>query len=279
VFLFLPFRAKNPPNQFPWVTVGLIVANVLAYALTTESFLIVSRPALEMFGFSHNNLTPIRLITHMFLHANLTHLLGNMLFLWVFGGAVEGRIGSFFFLPMYLLAGMAAGVTHDSVNGRLYPDMWCIGASGAIMSLLGAYLWLSPYARILVAYVVGWGIRLHAGVTTWEARWLVLGYAIVDLVEGYFFRDIGGGGTANFAHLGGMAAGFLIARLSRMEQETAQFAESQAIRSDFGNHLQVMQIYELEPLVNGPQLRWMRYTTTQIALWNRRMGRNSQPMC
>lgn len=253
MFLFLPFRAKNPPIQFPWVTVGLIIVNIVIYVLTTKSLLVVNEAALEMYGFSHTHLTPIRLITHLFLHANLLHLLGNMLFLWVFGGAVEGRIGSIFFLPMYLIAGMVAGLAQDSVNGRLYPDMWCIGASGAIMSLLGAYLWLSPHAQILVAYVIGFGVRLHYGIMTWEARWLVLGYAVSDLVQGYFFRNIGGGGTANFAHLGGMLAGYLIARLSQMSQESAQFSESQAIRSDFGGNYEIMQFRELEPLVNGPQ--------------------------
>lgn len=249
--MFLPFRSKNPPVTFPWVTVFLIVANIIIYALTTAKFLVITDEVLANYALIYDRFSVERLFTHMFLHANLLHLIGNMLFLWIFGGSVEGRIGWYLFLPFYLICGLSAGVTHSLISGAVQPSMPMVGASGAIMGLLGAYLWLSPFTHILVYYYVN---MRYQGITTWPAWGLVLFYAASDLFEGWAFSGTGAGGTANFAHLGGMATGFLVLMISGMSRESEEFAEAQAARSDLGNtNYQILGVHELEPLVYGPQ--------------------------
>jgi hypothetical protein len=82
--MFLPYRAKNPPERFPYVTLGLIAANTLIYAATSEYFLFVRRGVVQDFAVSHEHFTLARLFSAMFLHGDPLHLIGNMLFLWLF---------------------------------------------------------------------------------------------------------------------------------------------------------------------------------------------------
>ena len=92
-WLLLPFRAKNPPEHLPWVTITLIVLNPLIYGLTSDpatGFLSVSPAAVRALALTHSTLGPWRLLTSMFLHGSPLHLIGNMLFLWIFGGPVAG---------------------------------------------------------------------------------------------------------------------------------------------------------------------------------------------
>lgn len=89
----IPLRSKNPPESTPWVTYGLIVTNVVAFALTQENLVLKDGIAKE-WGASNLNLSPLTMFSSMFLHGNLIHLIGNMLFLWIFGCAVEGRLRS-----------------------------------------------------------------------------------------------------------------------------------------------------------------------------------------
>ena len=92
--MIIPFRTKNPPEHFPYVTLILIVVNVLIYFLTSlgNYCLRIDDTVIEQFAVTHNTLNLWRLTTAMFLHANLEHIIGNMLFLWIFGAAVEGRL-------------------------------------------------------------------------------------------------------------------------------------------------------------------------------------------
>ena len=134
------------------------------------------------------------LVTYQFLHADLLHLLGNMLFLWVFGPNVEDRIGRWWFLAFYLLGGVAAGLSHCLVSPNPV-----VGASGAISAVTGAYLVLFPRTTIRVLlwfFIIGfWRI---------PATWFI-GFAIAKDV---FFSMSGGGGNVAFgAHLGGYAFG------------------------------------------------------------------------
>ena len=106
--MLIPYRAKNPPPQFPYVTVALIVINTLIFALTCNSHLVVRESVVARFAMSHNTLSPLTLLTAMFLHGSLLHLAGNMLFLWIFGAATEGRLRPLRFLAVYLFAGASA---------------------------------------------------------------------------------------------------------------------------------------------------------------------------
>ena len=101
------------------------------------------------------------MFTSMFLHVNLIHLAGNMIYLWIFGNNIEDKLGRFWFIGFYLLGGVAAVVTQVLIDPTSEVPM--IGASGAISAVLGAYLVLFPGARILSLVFLGFFYQLHRG--------------------------------------------------------------------------------------------------------------------
>ena len=131
----IPYRAKNPPESFPYATLGLILLNTLIFAITSEYFLVIRDEVTKAWAVSHDTLNPLRLITAMFLHGSIIHLGGNMLFLWIFGAAAEGRLGTIKYLLIYFIAGITGGLLHDGVVGYLHPTQFGLGASGAIMGI------------------------------------------------------------------------------------------------------------------------------------------------
>jgi membrane associated rhomboid family serine protease len=152
----------------------------------------------------------LTLFTSMFLHAGWLHLIGNMLFLWVFGRNVEDLIGSPSFLAFYLLAGIAAGVVQVMVNA--YSRVPTIGASGAIAGVMGAYLIKFPRTRIVTL------IFILFFVTTAEipAAFILLYWFAIQFFSGFgslATTNYSGGGVAYFAHIGGFLAGMLLIRM------------------------------------------------------------------
>ena len=146
------------------------------------------------------------LITSMFMHGGWAHLLGNMLFLWVFGDNIENRIGHIRYLVFYLVCGIIASLSHVFVSGSdsLTPSL---GASGAISGVLGGYLLLFPSRRVRVI--------MGRGITTVPA-FVALGIWIVFQVisqMGVLGGDQGGGGVAYAAHIGGFIAGLALIKL------------------------------------------------------------------
>jgi membrane associated rhomboid family serine protease len=146
-------------------------------------------------------------LTSMFMHGGLMHLLSNMLYLWIFGDNVEDSMSRHRFVLFYVLCGVAA------VLAQALPDpdstIPMVGASGAISGVLGAYLLLFPHAHVLVAIPLGFVIqtvRLPAGAVL--ALWFVL-----QLVSNLL--SSGGGGVAFRAHIGGFIAGMLLIPLAR----------------------------------------------------------------
>ena len=232
----LPFRAKNPPEVFAIVTISLIVLNTLIFALTCNGHLQVRESIVERFAVSHMNLNPLTVLTAMFLHGSVLHLAGNMLFLWIFGAAVEGRLRPLRFLAVYLFAGTLGSLLSDFVTGLINPDTPSLGASGAIMGLAGAYLYLFPYAPIRLVWFMWFFMLPRGGITEWQARWVILYFVGWDVINGVMMG--GGDGVGHFAHLGGAAAGFGAVWLLRMPRasptqrrtgpEAAQAAPSRA---------------------------------------------------
>ncbi|MEU7059732.1 rhomboid family intramembrane serine protease [Streptomyces sp. NPDC046197] len=147
---------------------------------------------------------PLSVFTAMFLHGSWLHLLGNMLFLWIFGNNIEDRMGHVRFLLFYLVCGFAAGYGFALLNeGSGQP---LIGASGAIAGVLGAYLILYPRARVwvLVPFLIFLPLRLPA--------WLVLGFWFV--LQAFYSSGQGvsdAGTVAYTAHIVGFVVGMLIA--------------------------------------------------------------------
>jgi membrane associated rhomboid family serine protease len=160
------------------------------------------------------------LFTSMFLHADLLHLGGNMLFLYVFGDNVEDAFGHGRYLVFYLLSGIAANVTFiwaqllsGDLKGLLIP---AIGASGAIAGVLGAYLILYPKARILTLVFIGWIYILPLPAVLFLGFWFVyqLLYGMLTLgVEAVT-------GIAYWAHIGGFVAGIFFGLVWRGRRRT-----------------------------------------------------------
>ena len=149
----------------------------------------------------------LTLITSQFLHGGWLHLLGNLLFLWIFGNNVEDRLGRFRFLLFYLVGGAVAGLTQVAID----PDSTIptIGASGAIAATLGAYLVLFPRARITSLVFLGFFYQLIdvpavIVLVFWFALQLIDGLASIGVT------DTAGGGVAFFAHIGGFVFGAVV---------------------------------------------------------------------
>ncbi len=214
----IPVKDYNPLKFIPfqYVTVAFIISCVgmflwqvslgeavreTVYGLgTIPSVLLGTRelpPALAVVP------APATLVTSMFLHGGWMHLIGNMVFLWVFGDNVEDAMGHVRFVVFYLLCGVAAAMAHVFLNpGSTVPT---IGASGAISGVLGAYLLLHPKARVLVVVPLGYfwhSMRLPAFVVL--GIWIGLQFVNV-LLEGGAGAE--GGGVAWWAHIGGFVAG------------------------------------------------------------------------
>ena len=150
----------------------------------------------------------LTLVTSMFLHSGLMHILGNMLYLWIFGDNVEDRMGRLRFLCFYLLAGVGAGVAQMAADpNSVIP---AVGASGAIAGVLGAYLLLYPHARIDTLVTWSFFVRLRAMPAV-----VVLGFwFVLQFLNGVLSFGVGQtGGVAWFAHIGGFALGLLTVRL------------------------------------------------------------------
>jgi membrane associated rhomboid family serine protease len=147
----------------------------------------------------------------MFLHGGWMHLLGNMLYLWIFGDNVEDRLGHGKFIVFYLLCGVAATLAHAYTNpGSTIPT---IGASGAISGVLGAYLVMFPRARVLTLIPLGFFIRI-----TELPALVVLGlWFVLQLISGAgaLANQAQAGGVAWWAHIGGFVVGAVIGMLFR----------------------------------------------------------------
>ncbi|HID87697.1 MAG TPA: rhomboid family intramembrane serine protease [Anaerolineae bacterium] len=220
----IPLRDVNPTRTFPAVTVLVIAANVLVFLyeliLPSEQALarFVSSLGVIPYEIVHNvdlpppSLQPIylTLFTAMFLHGGPIHIIGNMLYLWIFGNNVEDVMGSLRFMVFYLLCGLGASATQIAVgpNSRI-PN---IGASGAIAGVLGAYILLFPRARVDTLLILGYVIRIIQ-----LPAILVLGFwFVIQLFSGIVSLGMPqAGGVAWFAHIGGFAAGALLVHVFR----------------------------------------------------------------
>ena len=209
----IPIRDVIPSRTTPIVTFSLIIANALAFLYQVSLSPTAGASLVHTFGMQPSYLSShllgassATLVTAMFFHLGWTHLIGNLLFLWIFGNNVEDRFGHLRFLAFYLLAGMGANLIQVWHTPNLADPV--IGASGAIAAVMGAYLVLFPKSRVVMLI------------------WLVF---YVDFVEipavlflgfWFLFQFAGGlgpgavlSGIAFAAHIGGFAIGALSGRL------------------------------------------------------------------
>ena len=213
--MFIPIKDDNPTRRFPFITILFIIINTAIYLYQlslgagVESF--VLRMGLIPYEITHftdkfpYNQFPVQLtiFTSMFIHGDIFHLFGNMLYLWIFGNNIEDAVGHFRFIFFYFLCGTAASIAQIIVNINSIVPM--IGASGAVAGILGAYLLLYPRAKVLVFMWIILFIR-----TVWVP-------AVLVLIIWFFLQIISvtldSTGVAWFAHIGGFGAGFLLIKI------------------------------------------------------------------
>ena len=223
----IPLRDNVPTRTFPIVTVGLIVANAIVwfweiggrgvnyhvfkdgyYPCTVQGPCAV--PVLDGTRFTHHLPWYEGTFTSMFMHGSWEHIIGNMLFLWIFGNNVEDALGKIRFFLWYLAAGVAAAalqtfvtLSFGSVRDASIPN---IGASGAIAGVLGAYFLLLPRARVLTVIFFGFIFLREIPAVWFLGIWIAL--QIWQGGIGLTHPDQTGG-VAVFAHIGGFVFGLL----------------------------------------------------------------------
>ena len=222
----IPLKDYNPARSFPYVSILLIVLNVILFAvdritgqivpmtyetargvvttyqyvggLTQHYAVVPERAASDLFSW-------VTIFTSMFLHGNLLHIASNMLYLWIFGNNVEDVLGRYKFLLFYFTCGFIAAMTQILSNPQSTISM--VGASGAIAGVMGAYLILFPRAKILTLVPIFFFFtffELPALVII--GYWALIQFVNASLLEG---GEIRGGGVAYYAHIGGFATGLV----------------------------------------------------------------------
>jgi membrane associated rhomboid family serine protease len=208
----IPLRDDNPTRRFAILTLLLVAANVAVFLYEIS---LPGQGALTAF-FADFALTPAELsysptpavfgtvVSSMFMHGGWMHLIGNMLYLWIFGNNVEDSMSRLGYLLFYLLCGVGAAATQVAVNPQSEIPM--VGASGAVSGILGAYLILFPRARVTVLVPIWIFIRFVA-VPAWLM--LVFWFGLQLLSGALSLGKMHEGGVAFWAHIGGFVTGMI----------------------------------------------------------------------
>ena len=222
-----PLRDKIPSKTFPFITVSLIVINLVVFFyelslgqqlnsfLNTFSIIpsqfneAINQPSIQIFpiGFT--------LFSSVFLHGGWMHVIGNMWYLWIFGDNVEDSTGHFRFLIFYLLCGILAGITHILLNP--FSTVPTIGASGAIAGVMGAYFLLFPKSKILTLIFIFIFIQIiEIPAVFFLGFWIIL-----QFISGSMSRGLvdSGGGVAWWAHIGGFLVGVTLILLFKKRKK------------------------------------------------------------
>jgi membrane associated rhomboid family serine protease len=216
--VFFPLRDVNPTSRSPWITRLLILSNVLVFSF--QLFGPISpHELIHDFGLVPARLSGLgtdivsaaaawTLLSSMFLHGDLFHLGGNLLYLWIFGNNIEDILGHARFLLFYLACGLGGHALHVLTNAASPTPT--IGASGAISGVLAAYLVRFPNARVVSLLLLGFFIR-----TVIVPASLVIGvWFLLQLLSGVFsLGSAAVGGVAWFEHIGGFLAGLGVFRI------------------------------------------------------------------
>lgn len=241
--MLIPFHDDNPTHRFPYVTVGIILLNVVIFVIFSAQDERTQRIATARFGFvpevlsNVNNGQPVKvdlypdlpdtdmddknryleiqptvshvgfsLVTSMFMHAGWFHVLGNMLFFWVFGNNIEDRLGHVVFTLFYLAGGAMADLCHWLMAQPPYDLMPVVGASGAVAVILGAYAVTYPRAKVRVFVLLGCIpliIQIPAMIVL--GLWVLKDIFAVWMEHQGFVTNV-----ALWAHIGGFFTGALV---------------------------------------------------------------------
>lgn len=222
----IPLRHTIAPSRVPVVNRALVAANVLVFIAQLFMGPMTER-IIQTFGYMPARLlnpsafgyapweVAITLVSSLFLHGGFVHLIGNLIYLWVFGGAIEEALGRTRFLLFYVACGAAGSLTHT----LLFPtsSVPSIGASGSIAGLLGAFLVLRPRARIITLFplVVYWAmaeIPALLFLPVWFGMQFFSGFLSLQAARGT--QEVAG--VAWWAHVGGFVFGMIVSAIVRM---------------------------------------------------------------
>jgi membrane associated rhomboid family serine protease len=211
--MFVPLYDDNPYDTpfYPYVTRALVLVNVFVFVFLQlplfhddpDSIVLDYGiiPAASSLGADPGAVAipiPVTYVTYMFLHGGWLHLIGNMLFLWVFGDNVEHATGRARFLVFYLCCGVAGGVAHSLAMADSTAPL--IGASAAVAGIVAAYLMLFPNVKVWILLFMRIPVRL-------SAKWVLGAWIVFQFVNLIFASDEQ---TAWWAHIGGLAAGAIL---------------------------------------------------------------------
>jgi membrane associated rhomboid family serine protease len=192
LFLLLPYKVDVQSSRRPLANYLVMIAIVAVFVLKeiypewrTESFVLAGWSARGLLGY-------------MWLHDGYLHIIGNLIFIWVFGNAVCAKIGNVLYLPVYIATGLLAAVIHLTFDVRM-----AVGASGALYGIIGAYFVLYPYNSIKCFFWFLAYLRWFSIAGFWIIL-LRLAFDIVGAISGYTE------GPAYFAHIGGFAGGVIL---------------------------------------------------------------------
>jgi len=211
----MPLRDIQARHRFPIVNIALIVINVLVFfyemslGRNLEGFIRASAFVPATYFEPGNAIADARsVLVSMFLHGGWMHLIGNMLYLWIFGDNIEDRLGHFKYILFYLACGWAATLAHGYTDTTSMVP--AVGASGAIAGVLGAYLLLFPKARVVTLIPLGFYMQMRE-----LPALLVLGmWFVLQFFSGVASLGVRqGAGVAWWAHIGGFVAGMILIKL------------------------------------------------------------------
>lgn len=199
--MLMPYRMETAYTRIPYSNIVLVALTTLVFFFIEFEIIPIENAAefiLQDWNFG-------QMIGNTFLHGGFFHLLGNMIFLWVFGNIVCGTVTNIAFPFLYIFLGLAASATHLAFDGRP-----ALGASGAINGIVGMALILFPVNRLKCWYAFSMpfmGIMWKSGTFQTRAYWMIFAWAVFDILGVVF----GGGNTAYWAHIGGFAMGLAVA--------------------------------------------------------------------
>ncbi|RYD79242.1 MAG: rhomboid family intramembrane serine protease [Sphingobacteriales bacterium] len=191
------------------VVKNLLIINALVFIATNILNLGGLSERLVLYAPTNDNFSPYQFVTYMFMHGGFSHILFNMLGLWMFGSEIEYRLGPQKFLTYYIVCGLGAAALHFGLDYAIQGNSSSVllGASGAVFGLLAAYGMLFPNNIIMPLFPP----------IPMKAKYFVMIYGAIELFAGV--RNVSGDNTAHFAHLGGAVTGVILMLIWRQRGE------------------------------------------------------------
>lgn len=231
----IPLKDNIPSDKHPIVTYLLILINIgvflyeVSLGNTVDNFIITygiipGRDFFPLLLYDWFELPSFlyRSVTSMFIHGGWIHIIGNILYLWLFGDNVEDRLGHFRFVLFYLLSGIVASIAECYVHP--YSDIPVVGASGAISGVIGAYIFFYPYAKIIMMVPL---FFFYPYFFELPALLFVIFWFIEQLLNGLFELSVilRQGGVAWWAHIGGFITGLVLTFILKPKRRRERFPD------------------------------------------------------